>query len=190
MMPLKKHTCIWAGYNLPPAKISNYFNPYFNFRGARHGQKMSAKLARVEEAEKKYMEEYLAKQAAEELKKQERLNPTQSKKHKSDFEPETVPLSSLNLDESKLKKKKKKKKNKDVEESLEDLPEKRKKKKKYKDLDSLKPPIDSVQPPIDCLEPPKKKSKKVTETKSEQIEPVQEEKIMKKKSKKKKHSDD
>jgi len=144
---------------------------------------MSAKLARVEEAEKKYMEEYLAKQAAEELKKQERLNPTQSKKRKSDPESETVPLSSLTQCESEIKKKRKKKKNKEEEESLEALPEKRKKKKKVTDLDSLKPLIDYPEPPI-------KKSKKNTETEFEQSEPAKEEKIKKKKSKKKKHSED
>ena len=143
---------------------------------------MSAKLARVEEAEKKYMEEYLAKQAAEELKKQERLNPTQSKKRKSNPESETVPLSSFSQGESEIKKKKKKKKNKEVEESLEALTEKRKK-KKVTDLDSLKPLIDYPEPPI-------KKSKKNTESEFEQREPAKEEKIKKKKSKKKKHSED
>ena len=143
---------------------------------------MSAKLARVEEAEKKYMEEYLAKQAAEELKKQERLNPTQSKKQKSNPESETVPLSSFSQGESEIKKKKKKKKNKEVEESLEALTEKRKK-KKVTDLDSLKPLIDYPEPPI-------KKSKKNTESEFEQREPAKEEKIKKKKSKKKKHSED
>ena len=119
------------------------------FRGARHGQNMSAKLKRVEEAEKKYMEEYLAKQAAEELIKQERLHPTQQpgtqlKQRKItliDQHEAEVSTSSCQLEDNNINKKKKKKKKRgeeEVEACEENIPEKRKK-KKDKNLDLTTP---------------------------------------------------
>jgi len=140
-------------------------------KGARHGQKMSAKLARVAEAEKKYLEDLMNKQKAKEEKAasdlQKRLSPDVSAVEETD----------------KVKKKKSKKKSKDqVDNDIpnENVEVKKKKKKKCKDKD--------LEVLDENFETGKKKRKSSESDETEVKKIKTDEEVPVKKSKKKKKS--
>jgi len=162
-------------------------------KGARHGQKMSAKLQRVEDAEAEFVKKMLQQQA-DKLKKKEKKS-----------EVKEVPSTNKTTEneeqnEQPVKKRKKDKKDKDKasdESTLDEISEeptskKRKKCKKDKVQEDI---IEKVEEPVleDLDESIKKKKKKHKKQKdedeiSQETEQMESKEILKKKKKSKKKS--
>jgi len=154
-------------------------------KGARHGHKMDAKLLRVQEAERKYMEEFEAKQKNKEenskvkkkKKKRDRsvdsdLVNEDAKKVKTNAEMENIEVEARKEKKKKKKSKRSRKESSDMEEdnkvetcedtSLEAPPvTKKKKSKKDREVESLIPETDQQGD-----EPVKSKHKKKKHKKS------------------------
>jgi len=152
-------------------------------KGARHGQNMTAKLSRIEEADRKYLEDLQNR-----MKRKENPTAGSSAKKKQKLEPETdVTIETAETDNTSVKKKKKKKKSKDIEnpQTIEESVEvsvtevtadepgtKSKKKKKKKDkVDATNCDIESeVNTEQEICKP--KKSKKKKQDKHEMDDPT------------------
>jgi len=160
-------------------------------KGARHGHKMDAKIQRVEEAGRRYMEEFEENQRKKEqsskIKKKKRkrersvdsVNEIKEDLESKKYENNNVELENTEIDSIKSKKKKKKSK-KSSKESESPASE------ENENEDSIieKVPADVIELPT---EKKKKKSKKDRESKISNEEACEEEENETPKQKKKKH---